>query len=344
MSVRTQIINIISNCATSERVTGPDKVFINTCKGFELIGQPYVVNRNLSDYSWNWIHDSVDALIEVALRAIPAVIGPNLVVLPKDLPRYRPRLKGCIYLQPSEWALNLWRQLGFSESILAIWPAGIDTSSFAAKEEKTSNDQVLIYFKNRPPDLLSEVKAIVKNHHLVPNIISYGDYTEEQYRNLLAKCCFVIWLGCHESQGIALQEALAADVPMIVIDAKSLFDTYSKNGYTFQNTLRLFRTSSAPYFDSRCGIIIDEITDLGNAIIKIKSELSGYNPREYVIDQLSLEVSANKLVNIFNQLKVKNNKNKVDLNNRNEFRPSYGTRLIIKMNRAHNSIFANHSK
>ena len=61
MSVRTQIINIISNCATSERVTGPDKVFINTCKGFELIGQPYVVNRNLSDYSWNWIHDSVDA-------------------------------------------------------------------------------------------------------------------------------------------------------------------------------------------------------------------------------------------------------------------------------------------
>jgi glycosyltransferase involved in cell wall biosynthesis len=304
MSTREHIINIISNSAKFNVGRGPRKVFENACKGFELIGQPYVVNRSLSDYSWNWIHDSLEGLLEVSVLGKPAVLGPNIVVLPKDLPKFRPQLKNCIYLHPCEWAVGVWQQLGFTECQLLAWSVGIDYESFDVSRKNVINDQVMVYYKQRDPILLTEVLRVIKKNNLTPVVITYGEYTEEQYLEALSKSSFGVWLGCHESQGIALQEALAAGLPLIVIDAKSLFDAYAQNTYDFPSILKSFRTTSAPYFDPRCGLIIDGIDELDWAINEVKDGFNNLNPKEYIKETLSLEISARKLVNIFSHLRV----------------------------------------
>lgn len=297
-------INIISNCAKSKIIRGPQKVFKNTCKGLELIGQPFVVNKNLNDYSWNWVHDSIEGLVEVSSLGIPAVLGPNIAVLPEDLPKFRSRFKNCIYLQPSIWVVNLWVQLGFTECKLLTWPSGIDIESFDINRKNVSANLVMIYYKERSPELLTEIIQIVRKQKLTPIVIKYGEYTDKQYLDALSKCSFGIWVGRQESQGIALQEALASGITLIVIDATSLFDTFAQSTYMFSPSLKSFITTSAPYFDQRCGRIINSIDKLDLTINEIKDGIDGFNSKEYVKENLSLEISARKLVDIFSQLKL----------------------------------------
>lgn len=330
------IINIVSHSAKNDQITGPTKVFKNTCKGLELIGQPYVLNQKISNYSWNWIHDSHEALVETAVLGKPAVLGPNIVVLPKDLPKFRPRLnKKCIYLHPSEWAVNVWRQIGFTECRLMSWPAGIDTELFEVNRDNVVDDQVMIYFKERDPVLLELVIKNVNECGLVPHVIIYGKYNEDQYKKILSKCSFGIWLGRQESQGIALQEALSAGLPLIVVDAPSLFDTFAPKTYKFPYFLKSFRTTSAPYFDQRCGIIIDSIDDLNEAIEKVKHQMSFFDPKAFVREELSLEASAEKLVNIFSMLELDSPQEQKNIKPlQEEFSTSWETEIILNINKS----------
>lgn len=305
MSACKEVINIVSDCAKSGQIRGPYKVFENTCKGLELIGQPYVVNQNVSDYSWNWIQDSFKGLLEIAVLGKPAVLGPNIAAMPKDLPKYRPGFRDCTYLLPSEWIADIWRQLGFIECDISIWPAGIDCEFFDIDRRNIDSNRVVVYYKNRAPGLLREVIRLLKENNLGPDVITYGKYTKEQYKDALSKCSFGIWIGQPETQGIALLEALAAGLPLIVIDAKSVFDTYPVYKCAFPPSFKSFRTTSAPYFNPRCGVIIDGVEDLCIAFHKIK-DADNLNPKEFVREDLSLEISARKLVNMFLHLNVVN--------------------------------------
>jgi glycosyltransferase involved in cell wall biosynthesis len=326
-------INIISNCAKGDGVSGPRKVFENTCKGLELIKQPYVINQNIADYQWNWVHDSLEALVEIAVKGKPAVLGPNIVVLPQDLPRLRPQLKNCIYLQPSAPIVGLWEYLNFFESKLLPWPVGIDIDSFKVDKRNIKKNQVMVYYKERAPRLLFETLEIIWKQNLIPKVLFYGEYTEEQYLQTLCECEFGVWLGKPESQGIALQEALAAGLPLIVIDAKSLFDTYARKEYLFPQELKSFVVTSAPYFDRRCGIIIDSTKDLKSAIEKLKNCFDSLDPNGFIRETLSLEISAKNLVSIFSQLnicgKTKTNKKL----SHKEFSLSLITKVIIRINK-----------
>ena len=318
MSEFQQVLNIITG---REKGTGPlnlNKVFKNVCKGLDLLGQPYVINRNPRYYNWNWIYNSKYGFMEMAVLGKPALIGPNIAILPIELPQIRPKLNNCIYLQPCEWAAESWRVQGFTECPVHAWPVGIDCDSFKLNRNNVSANHVMIYFKARHPDLLDETLAIVKANNLVPHTIVYGKYNEDEYKEALATCSFGIWLGRHESQGIALQEALASGIPLIVIDAKSFFDAYGDE-YQFPSSLKSFKVTSAPYFDERCGIIIDDVKELNKAIEELKSNLAHYKPREFVEQELSLQVSAQKLIDLFRLLPIENSESsKISVRKRNK--------------------------
>ena len=49
-----------------------------------------------------------------------------------------------IYIQPSKWVADFWRQFGFNKCEIATWPAGIDTTYFSERL-KPENGIVLIY-------------------------------------------------------------------------------------------------------------------------------------------------------------------------------------------------------
>jgi hypothetical protein len=59
------------------------------------------------------------------------------------------------------------------------------------------------------------------------NVLYYyfsARYKEADYTHALRTASWGIWLGQHESQGYAFQEALSMGVPLIVLDATSMRD------------------------------------------------------------------------------------------------------------------------
>lgn len=306
-------LNIISTQINRTRITGPKKVLDNTLKGLDKIGVKYVFNQPISDYKYNWIHDDQKAIIEAGFVGKPVLVGPNTAVLPKDLPKLRKKLpKGSVYLHPSQWCVEVWEVLGFNESKLDFWPAGIDLDEFE-KVSRSGKEKILLYFKQRDKNLLESVKKLLESKNLEYELIHYGFYKEEDYKKALKECKFGIWIGCSESQGIGLQEALATNLPLIVLDAKSIFDTVptdSKNyfAYEFPKSLASVRSTTAPYFDERCGIKIEKIDELEDAIDKMQANFLNYRPREFIKENLSIEISARKLVSFFDEMKIEDKK------------------------------------
>ena len=303
-------INVISTQIDRDITTGPKKVLSNTIKGFDKIDIKYVFNRPIGEYKYNWIHDDQKAIIEAGFIGKPVLVGPNTAVLPRDLPKLRKKLpNGSIYLHPSPWCVEVWRYLGFDEVSLEYWATGIDTDEFG-KVDRANKSKILIYFKQRDLKLLEQTREILNSLGLEYTVIHYGYYKESEYKKALEECRFGIWIGCSESQGIGLQEALSTNLPLIVFDAKSIFDTVavdSKNyfAYKFPKTLKQIKATSAPYFDERCGVKIYEMKKLKEAILHMNENIDKFNPRKYIEENLSLEKSAKRLVSFFDKMDIK---------------------------------------
>ncbi len=301
-----ETLNIVSETFAKNIVGGPNKVVLNTIKGLKKTGYPFVINKNIKDYKYNWIHDSAKALIEVGLQKKPAIIGPNLVVLPKDFPSHRPKLQNCLYLLPCQWSVDVWKLVGYNECPLYPWASGIDSDEFEIKRDMAlTADNIMVYYKRRDPYLLDKAIEIVKEMGFNPIVVKYGSYGEAEYKIILSQCKFGIWIGISESQGIGLMEALASNLPLIVCDVHSLFESNDKKEYRFPESLRTFKPTSAPYFNKECGIVIDELTKLPISIREMQKDFLNYNPRKFIVENFSLEKKAKDLLVFFDILKQK---------------------------------------
>lgn len=277
------MINIISRSAISNRARGPKKVVTNLIKGLEKIGYPYVVNARLDACQRLWIHDDTDALLLAPeLRDVSVIAGPNLYVNASEIPDNLD-LATTLYVHPSSWVTNLWKQQGFSTP-MAAWPVGIDTDTFTTSE--TPKEQALVYFKKRAPEELAYAEKILKEQSIPYTVLKYGTYREEEYRALLAKSRYVFWIGCPESQGIGLEEALASGVPALVWDSSGIWDTG-------------IQATSVPYFDNRCGVVVTEKDEVVSAVIQMEEGLDTFSPRTYILENLTLEKQAREFVDLY---------------------------------------------
>jgi len=304
-------INIISTHASSkvDAGAGPIKVFYNLVKGLNKIGYPYTLNRSLTSTRRLWVHNDLRALTELPPHILK-LLGPNLVVLPRDLPVSYP-FPCSFYLHHSRWAVDVWTQEGFRQCPLRVWPVGIDTEVFTARPAKKS-DEVLLYYKYRHLKELTHVRKKLSAANISYIVMTCGQYAEADFIKQVQSCSFIIWLGRQESQGIALQECLAMNVPILVIDAPTLFDVYPLPPDMFPERLRAFRTTAAPYFDDRCGHVIQSIDDLDHGIEIMRERFNEFSTREFVLEKLSLEKQAREFVGLFDELERLHGRGEVD--------------------------------
>lgn len=286
------MINIISTQAKKAHISGPHKVFSNLVKGLEKIDYPFVVNKDLNATKRLYIHDDVEALYYLRKTESKCVVGPNLFILPNEIKKDI-SLEETLYLQPCNWVKKLWEFLGFNVCSIKAWPVGIDTGAFVPRRNEPADARIMVYHKERDPKELNMILDYLNSMKLEYNLIYYGKYQESEYRNLLCETSFVIWHGRHESQGIALQEALACNVPILVCDVTKLSQQYNRD---WDKKLDAIRVTSAPYFDGTCGKKITELSDLRNSVEYMFDNLSGFRPREYIRKNLSLEKQAKELV------------------------------------------------
>ena len=296
------MINILTK--PYSEISGPNKVVENLIKGLDIIKYPYVINKK-ADYCENiFIPNGRKNLLKASIniRSKNKIIaGPNFFVLPCDVPFYlKPIIKRLnSYIHPAEWVKTLWEKLNFNLTKIKVWPTGIDTYQFRERQIP-SKMHILVYFKQREIKFLKNILHILNKKKLEYTLIEYGKYREDNFISEMKKTSFIIWYGRHESQGIALEECLSSDIPILVLESKSLWNQRPDFGYeTYKSELKDFEVTTVPYFDKNCGIILENYDLIEQSIDYMSDNYRIFSPREYILKNLSLEKQAWDLINLF---------------------------------------------
>lgn len=218
-----------------------------------------------------------------------SLVGPNLFVLPRENVAFSKHFKH--FNVPSEWVLNLYR--GFSEldhAKIDIWSVGIDTERWFIENRNLDNLKCLLYFKNRTLQDLHVVKKILQKYNIEYKELHYGSYSENELYETCKWANFGILLTNTESQGIAYMEILSTDLPCFV---------FNKPTWNYDGAYKTVEATSVPYFDENCGEIVENIN-----LIKFEEFLNNvknkkYSPRQFILKNHSLEISAEKYYNLF---------------------------------------------
>jgi len=289
---------------------GPAKVIGNTIRGLELIGIKVSLNGDIHQFDINWVHDDLRAYAHAVAIKKPILFGPNLVTNPEELPfRCRKPANGSICLVPSAWVAKAWSSCTELDRLaIEVWAAGIDTQTFRPLQKNDNKNEsfVLIYFKNRNKIDLDFVVQKLVEKNIAYKIFAYGGYDEFEYLESLRSAKYAIWLSGTESQGFAIMEALSTNLPILILDCLNINDnvldeTIVSRPRFPKNFYKILATSS-PYFDERCGLKIDLISEVDQAINEMEKKLPQFNPREYILENHSLILAAENLASIVKNL------------------------------------------
>jgi hypothetical protein len=221
----------------------------------------------------------------------PVILGPGMY----DHPRIRPDLindeRFQLYILTCEWMLNMFTPIYGSDC--RLWHAGIDTDAWPDTRGHPKSIDILMYDKIRwdhdryAASLLQPIITAIKARSLSYHVIRYGGHQQWAYRDLLRRSRAMIFLCEHETQGLAYQEALASNVPVLAWD----------NGYWLDPRRPLFepklvKASSVPYFSDECGDRFADSSEFELAFDRFLANLNEYEPRRFVQRDLSLEGSA----------------------------------------------------
>lgn len=217
------------------------------------------------------------------------IAGPNIVGYPQEANYIAASPEIDRYVQPSLWAKLWFLEVG-SNFRIAIWPAGVDPEYWKPNEKRVAGEtkNVLVYVKGAPREMAIAVENLLRKYDWQPLCINYGSYTVAQYKDALLKSDFAVFLGGTESQGIALAEAWAMDVPTLVYNTRKLF--YRGRQFSM--------ASYCPYLTEKTGIDWRELDEL-EGLIKVMPYCFGeFTPRAWVLDNMTDEVCAKKMLNI----------------------------------------------
>ena len=284
-------------------------------RGFELLAQEseatidvidsLVNNFELGYYDLVWIPQGFYHSLQFP-NAKRILYGPHNFVFPNEpwIYKIEPSFDRSVYTCLSQHVEKIWLQ--FSKILMPIKPLPfpVDVELFKPDNSEKTYD-CFVYFKSRSKEDLQYIENILSCLNYTFKIFKYGHYKEEEYIDILKKSKFGIWLGAHESQGFALQEALSMNVPLIVCNVRSLNDEINAEGNNsyleYKDTYNLSATS-CPYFDERCGTILYELNNISTTIEYMKNSYMEFQPRNYILENLSPKVCYERLIESFNDL------------------------------------------
>jgi len=218
--------------------------------------------------------------------------GPNLMVFSNEFNNILSAKEIDTCLVPSDWV-----RIAYEEDApqlngrIKIWPAGVD-ENFWQPDNTHQKNKIIVYQKNAPQELTEKVLEKLKILNLNPIKIIYGKYSADDFKKALQESSLAIFLSRSESQGIALQEAWAMNVPTLCWQPSEL----TINGRKYSTF------SSCPYLSESTGKIWQTIDELENMLIDYKNTKTLFTPRSWVESNLTDELSVHKLLKIINDL------------------------------------------
>ncbi|MDP9349749.1 MAG: hypothetical protein M3P24_11510 [Gemmatimonadota bacterium] len=230
----------------------------------------------------------------------PAVLGPGLFDHPKLAPGLMEDPRNRFYVVTSEWVRRMFAPY-YGDSCV-VWFAGVDLKEWPDAREHPKDIDVLIYDKihwdrgHYERELVRPIQDRLARDGVRTETIRYKQYDHGVYRQTLARSRSMLFLGEHETMGLAYQEALASNVPVLAWD----------NGYWLDPQRLLYEAepvpaSSVPYFSEGCGERFRDSGEFDAAFERFWSRLDSYEPRRFVAGELSQEKSAQLYMEYYRQ-------------------------------------------
>lgn len=232
----------------------------------------------------------------------PVIFGPGDYGLPDAAAAVAAKSRFHKLIQPCDWAVELYRPT-CGDKVVA-WPVGIDTHRWADTSGHAKDIDVLIYDKIRwnreteVPRVLRRIEQRLERVGLSTMVLRYGHHHHSKFADALRRTRAMIFLCEHETQGLACQEALSSNVPVLAWDEGRLVDPMFR-----QFAPPDFVVSSVPYFDARCGerfkIAAFEASfdEFWHGVGTLR-----YEPRQYILETLSLPQSAASYLRLYGSL------------------------------------------
>jgi hypothetical protein len=219
-------------------------------------------------------------------------------MLPNDVPE-RALEKNVLFIHPAKWVQEFWDKFSTTKINSAVWPVGIDTKKFTPSN-LAQKDLVLVYNKQRSQEDVDATCRALEARGEKFAVLTYGNYKETEYQELLAKARAVVWVGRSESQGIGLLEALAMNVPVLLWDITKLGDFVGSRQSNFSaGQLAYTPVTAAPYFNNSCGLRFTKREELENSLDAFLSSLATFSPRSFIEAELSLAKQATSFISLF---------------------------------------------
>lgn len=286
------------------RPSGLDMVFINLRLGLDRLGIPYEVNLpfpQLVPTDHVAVFGRGRHCLDGYQQANPIVAGIGLMTHPSEWPTLCTDYPVVRYLQHSAWCDAVYRP--YFGDRCAIWPVGIDTNRWLPSSLSAKTTDFLIYDKihwnreGREQELLAPIRSELARHGCTHETLRYGSYEPGAFHAALSRCRAVIFLSAHESQGIAAQEAMSCDVPLLAWEPGFVEDPER-----FIWGQSVIPATSVPYFDTRCGLKFRDAAVFSSQLPVFLTALRAqhYTPRAYVLEHLTLEKCARQFVDLVN--------------------------------------------
>ena len=223
----------------------------------------------------------------------PAILGPALLDHPAQNPNLMDDPRFRQYVVTCQWMHDQFAPV-YGEDKTLLWYAGMDMEKWPARQHDKKEIDVLIYDKIRwerehyEPTLLEPIQTHLDQRGLTHEVIRYHHYDHAMYYRQLGRARSMIFLCEHETQGMAYQEALSSNVPILAWDQGEWLDPnrpkYDPNPIS---------ASSVPYFnDGESGERFAGIEQFAAQFDLFWSRLDSYRPRQFVARELSFRGSA----------------------------------------------------
>lgn len=220
------------------------------------------------------------------------IVGPNIMVRSNQFGGIMalPEIDLCIV--PSDWV-----RIAYGEDApdligrIKVWYAGINERFWQPEHTAPRGNYVLVYWKTESEEFICEIEDKLRKYGWQPIRLRYGHYKAEDYRKLLAKSAFGVFISISESQGLALAEAWSMDVPTVVWNPQRLKKHYQDVDY-------YSTVSSCPYLNPMVGVEWKEMEQFEAFFAHAPETLPNFQPRKWILENMTDIIAAQKMVEL----------------------------------------------
>ena len=265
------------------RMSGPLKVIQNLTQSLDDCGVEYAINEEVYKHNFflHWDPHHIQTY-QTLKNKESLLVGPQIWPFSPDFNQLTEYGK---IVAPSWWVANKLEKY-FNVTKCLTWPVGI------YKPDIKNNPSIdcLIYHKSRSNEDLEYMKVLLSRRRLTYTQLQYGGYQPNNFKEALSSVKFCVIIDNTESQGIAIEEMMAAGKPLFVWDTP----IWDHMGMEYS-----VPSSSVPYWDSMCGERIVEKEKLDSYLDTFLQNFNSYTPDKFIENELSPQRSVKILTDHF---------------------------------------------